>query len=924
MAHGDFEAGVDDFAHAGYDRENAPSRYTRSSVRPNASGYSSPICPDCVACSVTAVASSQTYGAFLSGGTVRSAERSRYNTSRLLDSKAATRDGRWPLLSDCAGVDPSDTREQHPYHNCYFEATESARPFAQQFVSWSFRGWVRRALWKQLFWWFLTPLLFLFLWLVWSAATSFYFSEQGLLDYGIVIDAGSHGSRVTVFSWKARRFDPRHPLTGPVTIPQPVCGGNSAPALSSFADDFPGARKAFKSMLDECQVCLARRGVPTSVWGEIPLFVKATGGMRNLSQGTRDALMASLRTALEDPSVNPFKFDPSWARVISGEEEGFYGWLAVNSACGSLSDDPEKTVGALDMGGASMQITFSPLHTSVLEDFIGVHLGNKSIRLYSHSFLGYGWSDALNRVSTMLGVEALVERLREDPDFIEKAASKPIILSRRTSLYPSLDSEQQRSGEVHAGTSGANRPEIRGKKQGQRRLSEKENGERTEITLASVHPCLPRGSVRSFQMPSLAYPERRFYADIDTDKITTFMKAAAYAKNDILKTIKSMAPYGVKMRHSLQDMQPLSNGSSDTALLDFNVNVPDSGTATGEHLDQKVALTSDDVPRDRERETGGEALASPAPGDKAGADGSKGSRSSRHSRGNDQEDENERKKERGKSKGGAEGPIDEEEQNTPNDGFGTGKQGGVEVTLDVKPKATVVVRFVGSGNFKACRERAYKLFHNSLCFINSCSFNGVYQPRLEDSKFIAFGQFSKVHAALGLVNPTSLSEFLTATTAVCGLRLKRLKGMRRRGFFRAFADISLQKLCWKAIWSFAVLRQGFGFPLESSQISFASVNSASSESSCVAPGWTLGSMISEVNFFPWQAAVEQYHGLFLLAAAFLLMCIILAMVLYHEVSFLRKRLEHAERAAVHDSVIGTPCPPTSVSCPMHLAESAPA
>lgn len=82
----------------------------------------------------------------------------------------------------------------------------------------------------------------------------------------------------------------------------------------------------------------------------------------------------------------PFAFEWAWARVIAGmaakppchaavaagsvcagEEEGVYGWLTVNKARGTLFAHPHETTGAIDLGGASSQITFSPIHTSVIE-----------------------------------------------------------------------------------------------------------------------------------------------------------------------------------------------------------------------------------------------------------------------------------------------------------------------------------------------------------------------------------------------------------------------------------------------------------------------------------------------------------------------------------------------------------------------------
>lgn len=50
--------------------------------------------------------------------------------------------------------------------------------------------------------------------------------------------------------------------------------------------------------------------------------------------------------------------------MLSGEEEGAFGWLGVNAAMGISSS--KDTAGVLDLGGASSQITFIPQETSIL------------------------------------------------------------------------------------------------------------------------------------------------------------------------------------------------------------------------------------------------------------------------------------------------------------------------------------------------------------------------------------------------------------------------------------------------------------------------------------------------------------------------------------------------------------------------------
>ncbi|XP_058844937.1 ectonucleoside triphosphate diphosphohydrolase 8-like isoform X1 [Acipenser ruthenus] len=64
----------------------------------------------------------------------------------------------------------------------------------------------------------------------------------------------------------------------------------------------------------------------------------------------------------------PFKFQG--ARILSGVEEGAYGWITINYLLSSfikysyegkrLHPKNGKILGALDMGGASTQITFTP------------------------------------------------------------------------------------------------------------------------------------------------------------------------------------------------------------------------------------------------------------------------------------------------------------------------------------------------------------------------------------------------------------------------------------------------------------------------------------------------------------------------------------------------------------------------------------
>jgi len=94
-----------------------------------------------------------------------------------------------------------------------------------------------------------------------------------------------------------------------------------------------------------------------------------------------------------------FTYQEEWARVITGAEEGVYGWVTANYLKGILFDNDAKShvVGALDLGGASLQITFLP-EEDPKENSHTLILPNNEFNLYTYSFLKYGQDQALSAV----------------------------------------------------------------------------------------------------------------------------------------------------------------------------------------------------------------------------------------------------------------------------------------------------------------------------------------------------------------------------------------------------------------------------------------------------------------------------------------------------------------------------------------------
>lgn len=83
---------------------------------------------------------------------------------------------------------------------------------------------------------------------------------------------------------------------------------------------------------------------------------------------------------------------------FAGTEEGMYGWVALNYLKGTFGEQPpsQRSFGLIEMGGASLQVTFQPAalekggDSPKLPGLVPVVLGGKTYHVYTHSYLSYG------------------------------------------------------------------------------------------------------------------------------------------------------------------------------------------------------------------------------------------------------------------------------------------------------------------------------------------------------------------------------------------------------------------------------------------------------------------------------------------------------------------------------------------------------
>lgn len=214
-------------------------------------------------------------------------------------------------------------------------------------------------------------------------------------EFGIVLDAGSSHTSMYIYKWPADKQNG----TGIVTQ-HDECDVKG-PGISSYAGLPGGAAKSLEECLQK-----AVQSVPKAKHSKTPLYLGATAGMRLLEQANASESQRVLKEVGTKLKSYPFSFKGS--TILSGQEEGAYGWVTVNYLLENFAKygfvgrwlNPGKgTIGALDLGGASTQITFqTDVQTESSDTSMNLKLYGQNYQLYTHSFLCYGQDQFLRRL----------------------------------------------------------------------------------------------------------------------------------------------------------------------------------------------------------------------------------------------------------------------------------------------------------------------------------------------------------------------------------------------------------------------------------------------------------------------------------------------------------------------------------------------
>ncbi|NWH47367.1 ENTP8 diphosphohydrolase, partial [Fregata magnificens] len=222
-----------------------------------------------------------------------------------------------------------------------------------------------------------------------------------IVKYGMVFDAGSSHTSLFVYEWDSDKEND----TGVVS--QTLSCDVQGQGISSYANDPPKAGDSLRECLDK-----ALKVIPAAKQRDVPAYLGATAGMRLLREQNSSAADQVLAEVAKTMQEYPVAF--KGARILTGEEEGAYGWITINYLLESFTKYSRKAhtwvhpeaaniFGALDLGGASTQISFMPKGSAMnWNEASKFTLYGYNYSIYTHSYLCYGQNEMLKRLAKEL------------------------------------------------------------------------------------------------------------------------------------------------------------------------------------------------------------------------------------------------------------------------------------------------------------------------------------------------------------------------------------------------------------------------------------------------------------------------------------------------------------------------------------------
>eukprot|EP01096_Ripella_sp_DP13-Kostka_P007492 TRINITY_DN2727_c0_g1_i1.p1 TRINITY_DN2727_c0_g1~~TRINITY_DN2727_c0_g1_i1.p1 ORF type:complete len:505 (+),score=212.03 TRINITY_DN2727_c0_g1_i1:97-1515(+) len=247
--------------------------------------------------------------------------------------------------------------------------------------------------------------------------------EQEALQYGIVIDLGSSGSRVNIFCWNSS-----------VPVQSAPLGQQSwykevKPGISTFANNTDAIPAYLNPLMDYATANLL---LVNATLNETAIFLLATAGMRLLTTTQQDAILTEVRSFIHNDTQ--FLFEDDWTQVLSGTQEAIFDWVTVQQIL-SINKIPGPTVGIVDEGGASLEVAFVPSNFKGNADnqfIFDVEFNGDDYKLYAYSYLNYGKNEALKNVEKLIINSQDISTVANDPCLLDGDSRKSVYNSSVT------------------------------------------------------------------------------------------------------------------------------------------------------------------------------------------------------------------------------------------------------------------------------------------------------------------------------------------------------------------------------------------------------------------------------------------------------------------------------------------------------------
>lgn len=168
----------------------------------------------------------------------------------------------------------------------------------------------------------------------------------------------------------------------------------------------------------------AKEFIPKEFWARTPLVLKATAGLRLLLPNEAENLLNEVRAVF---LRSGFFVKDDAVEILDGIDEGIYSWFTINFLLSKLIDKTsmytikkkqnliqfhlpadrcgtKNTVAALDLGGGSIQVSFTPKSAykmPLLTDYIHtVSTPSGKIDVFTNSYLHLGLQAVRHAVYT--------------------------------------------------------------------------------------------------------------------------------------------------------------------------------------------------------------------------------------------------------------------------------------------------------------------------------------------------------------------------------------------------------------------------------------------------------------------------------------------------------------------------------------------